>query len=225
MQDLDPAIEAYRRLPKAELKVLCEGLKPKVTEDGTLEKKPKNPALTNACAHESFQNAEKDLTTARSAVVEFNLPALPKFEVPLQVAPAFLSAIVLLLAIYLTIMRGRTFCYLGRGMRILRDDLKNPIEQIGDVLSPRYWWIAPLPRKPGASVSAEEFSIALGWNLPAQAKPVTIIFFWLVLLSIQLRLTVTGRVSPWRQWQTAIPLDFSDPWYIHLPHGLPASAT
>ncbi len=151
-----------------------------------------NECNSDDCVETIFQVSKQKVEQTRSGTIDFQLPTFSPFKVPTRIAPAVLSGIILLLAIYLSLMRERTFRYLGRALRILRGDLKTPMEKIGDVLSPRSWWVPPLPRKSGEIVSSEDFSVALGWCRPEEVSKVLVLLFWMVLFLIQLRLTLSG---------------------------------
>jgi len=140
-------------------------------------------------AEEALSRAGKELNESRLGTVEFKLPTFPGFRVSTRVAPALLSAIILLLAVYLTFMRERAFRYLALALRLLRIDLKDPMERIGEVLGPRSWWVAPLPKEHGIYLAPEDFAVALGWARPTSAPILWIALFWLALIAIQLRVT------------------------------------
>ncbi|MBS0352436.1 MAG: hypothetical protein JSR83_00830 [Proteobacteria bacterium] len=146
----------------------------------------KNAAATKRDA------AGKKLTQENVEPVDFQLPGFQKFRVPPAIAPAVLSFIILLLALYLTVVRRRTFLFLGRGLRIMLGELRTPMAKIGDVLCPRVWSITPLPRRSGVVVSSNNFANALGWRSPQQAVPIGILVFWVTLFALQLRLTTLG---------------------------------
>ena len=128
----------------------------------------------------------------KGGTVEFNLPTFSKFKVPTQVAPLVLVGIILLLAIYMTFMRMRAFRYVSRGLQIYKADTKTPLQELGDILAPRSWWIAPLPGRPGECVLPEEFASCLGWSNPKEASRVLVALFWLTLFLIQIRLVTSG---------------------------------
>lgn len=160
-------------------------------EEELNKKTGKNWFIIQSCREKGIKYQIKELDAKRSAPVKFQFPPIEGFDVPLFFAPAVLSLIILLLVMYLTFIRNRTFRYLGRALRIQRDNLGVSIEKIGDVLSPRHWWLAPLPQKPGTLVTADEFAIALGWRYPSQASSILIFLFWLALILLQFDLIMT----------------------------------
>jgi hypothetical protein len=143
-------------------------------------------------ASKSLDGARKSFLEAKESTIKFKLPTFPEFEIPTRAAPGILSAIVLALAGYLVFMRERTFRHLALGLRVMRARLREPMDRIGEVLGPRTWWMAPLPRRSGEVVTSEEFACALGWQRPENAARSTIGLFWLALLAIQLRVTQLG---------------------------------
>ncbi|MBP6131377.1 hypothetical protein [Thauera sp.] len=143
-------------------------------------------------AEKQLDNATSMLQASRTGTVEFKLPTFPGFKVGTKIAPGILSAIVLILALYLTRMRATTCRYLALALRIRRRDFQEPMETIGEVLGPRLWWIAPLPKRSGQVVSANDFAHALGWHQPKNAARWQVFLFWLVLLAIHLRTTYLG---------------------------------
>lgn len=138
------------------------------------------------CYKKNQEDAGKTLEKIlKDKKVKFQLPALPSFKLSIFVAPVVLSFILLGLAFYIALMRDQTFTYLGRALSILRGELKTPIEKVGDVMSPRNWWIVPLPKISSPIVANEEFAKALGWSYPSQAHSFLIISFWLAHVILQ----------------------------------------
>lgn len=166
-------------------------------EDRLIRLSPNEPTYAArqqqlTAADMSLKSATAKLAAAKTSTVEFKLPTLPSFQVATTLAPGVLSAVILFLAIYVSVMRSRAFMYLARSLSILRSKLNEPIERVGELVGPRPWWAAPLPRRDGHTVTAAEFAVALGWTVPKRASLVAISAFWMILICIQLRLTYMG---------------------------------
>jgi hypothetical protein len=151
--------------------------------------KPSEAGVTTGRIQQAREAEHLANETLRSSAVKFTLPTFTSVDVPTRYAPMVLSVVVLLFAAYLVAMRNRVFTYLARSVRISKQNVKLPIEQIGDVLSPRSWWLPPLPSRDGQAVTSSDFAQCLGWRSAKEATGLSIGFLWLLLVCVQLHLT------------------------------------
>jgi len=94
---------------------------------------------------------------------QLKLPGGFDLEVPAYFAPIVWTLVCLSLLWYLAFGRRRQFALMGRALRVLKEEAHYQSEALTDLCPALPWWLFPLPRKDGASVSCVEFQQAGGW--------------------------------------------------------------
>ena len=145
----------------------------------------------------STETKEKRRTDAANAAIAFSIPGLPGINVPTRYAGLVWSVLLTLAILYITHCRKNIVKLYAASARHLKttDTTNFPYRPATPFNAP--WWLQPLPRRNGESISATEFSRFLQGDISTSSAMVGVgsIFLLLIALQIRVALISTGSLA------------------------------